>query len=385
MTVTPTVSTFDPTVSLVTGGASACVGATAMCVAAIDTGIANEAETVGWTNTANTAATVFIIVDDYTTTGTNGSYTLTASTAVPPAGENCAAPVNGTSGVAVSRTPSNYTDDYQGASGGCLTPSTGPDFVVAYTVPNNRSLTVTATPASGLDISLNFATSLAACGARTCVASASSGGTGVAETTGWNNTSGATVTVYVIIDTTGTPAGAVNVVGTEGALLGCGGITCPNGCCSASGVCTAGTSDSACGTNGVSCSTCSSPAQCSASQTCSATNLATGSVCTASSQCYQPIFGAAECRTSWPGGYCTGQCFFTDQACGGIAGLGDGYCTAAGECLEECPSAGGGQSTCRTGYLCDYSGAFGSQGVCRPRCQLAPCTMGTCNTAGYCR
>ena len=35
--------------------------------------------------------------------------------------------------------------------------------------------------------------------------------------------------------------------------------------------------------------------------------------------------------------------------------------------------------------VCDYSNGFGSQGVCRPRCQLVSCAAGSCNAAGYCR
>jgi len=378
------VSTFDPTVSLVTGAASACVGTNAMCVAAADVGNANQAETVTWTNAGNAAAIVFIIVDDYSASGTNGAYTLTASAATPAAGENCVAPIAATSGVAVSRTPSTYGDDYSGAGTGCLTPSVGPDFVLAYTVPNNRSLTVTATPVSGLDVSVNFATSLAACGARTCVAGASTGAAGVAETAGWNNTTGASVTVFVIIDTPASPAGAVSVVGTEGALLGCGAVTCANGCCSG-GQCVAGTANTACGTGGAACASCTSPAQCNASQTCSATDLPSGSSCTSSPQCYQPVLGTAECRTTWPGGYCTGTCLLTNQVCGGFLGLSTGWCTPAGECLQDCANAGTGQSTCRTGYVCDFSDGAGSQGVCVPKCQQVACTSGLCNAAGYCR
>lgn len=384
VTVTPTVSTFDPTVSLVTGAATACVGASAVCVASVDAANANEAETVTWTNTGSGAVTVYVIVDDYSATGTTGAYTLTASAATPTAGENCSAPIAASSGVTVSRTPSTFGDDYAGTGTGCLTPSVGPDFVLAYTVPNNRSLTVTATPVAGLDVSVNFATSVTACGARTCVAGSSTGGTGIAETIGWNNTSGATMTVFVIVDTPASPSGAVSVVGTEGALIACGATTCANGCCSG-GVCVAGTNNAACGTQGAACASCASPAQCSANQVCSATELPTGASCTGTGQCYQPILGSAECRTSWPGGYCTGTCLLTEQVCGGFLGLASGWCTAAGECLQDCAGAGTGQSTCRTGYVCDFSNGAGSQGVCVPKCQQVACAAGTCNASGYCR
>ncbi len=382
--VTPSATTFDPTVSLVAGAASACVGTSAVCAASSDTGNAGDPETVTWTNTGTSSATVYVVVEDYSATGTSGAYTLQASVAAPTAGESCGVPVPASSGVSVSRTPSTFLNDYEGAGTGCFTPSTGPDFVLSYTVPTNRSLTVTATPASGLDVSLNFATSVGACTARSCVAGANTGAAGASETIGWNNTSGQAMTVYVIVDTGTGPVGAVTVLGTEGAILGCGATTCPNGCCSA-GQCVTGSGNSACGTGGSTCATCQSPAQCNASQACSAADLPTGASCSTSTQCYQPLLGTAECRTSWPGGYCTGTCLLTEQVCGGFLGLSTGWCTPQGSCLEDCANAGTGQSTCRSGYLCDYSNGVGSQGVCVPRCQQVSCASGTCNAAGYCR
>ncbi|MFO0598371.1 MAG: hypothetical protein U0228_23905 [Myxococcaceae bacterium] len=383
VTITPAAG-FDPTLSLVTGTASACVGTGALCAASADLGNAGDPETLTWTNTATTQATVYLVVEDYSATGTNQTYTLAVSSAPPTSGESCSNPIPAISGSSVSRSPASFLNDYEGAGTGCFTPSTGPDFVLSYTVPNNRSLTVTATPASGLDVSLSLATSVAACGARTCVAGSNTGAAGVAETIGWNNTTGSTQTLFVIVDAPTSPSGTVSVLGTEGALLGCGPTTCPNGCCSG-GQCVTGTSNSACGTGGVACSACTSPAQCSASQACSATDLPTGSSCTAANQCYQPILGTAECRTTWPGGYCTGSCLLTEQACGGFLSLATGWCTPAGECLQDCANPGTGQSSCRTGYVCDYSNGVGSQGVCIPRCQQVACASGTCNASGYCR
>lgn len=285
-TVTPTTSGFDPTMSLVVGSASACVGTTALCAASADVGNAGDPETLTWTNTGTTSATVYLVVENYSGMATGGAYQLQVSAAPPSVGETCTTPIPATSGATVTGTPSSFLNDYEGAGTGCLTPSTGPDFVVSYVVPNNRSLTVTATPASGLDVSVNFATSAAACGARTCVAGVNIGAAGTAETIGWNNTTGSSQTVFVIIDSPASPSGTVNVVGTEGALLGCGPTTCPNGCCSG-GQCVTGTSNGACGAGGGQCATCQSPAQCNTSQICSATDLPTGSPCTGDSQCYQ--------------------------------------------------------------------------------------------------
>jgi hypothetical protein len=100
-----------------------------------------------------------------------------------------------------------------------------------------------------------------------------------------------------------------------------------------------------------------------------------------------PIIGTAECRTAWPQGYCTSTCVFTNQVCGptGVSG----WCTSASECLLQCGSPGAGQSTCRTGYVCEYAEYpdTTSHGVCVARCnQGRVCTTGTCNTStGYCR
>lgn len=114
-------------------------------------------------------------------------------------------------------------------------------------------------------------------------------------------------------------------------------------------------------------------------------DLPTGSPCTSTTQCYTPVVGSRECLTSWPGGYCTSTCLLLRQSCGGV--LGPGYCTPAGECLLACANPGQGQSTCRSGYVCDFSEGAGSQGVCLPRCDSPglACTSGTCNAAGYCR
>ena len=385
VTVTPTVSTFDPMVSLVAGPASACVGSTATCVASADALADNGAETATWTNTGTSAVDVFAIVDDYDAQSTNGAYQLVIELRPAPAGETCETALVGASGVAITRTATDFANEYSGATGGCVTPSQGPDFVVAYTVPNNQSLTVTATPGASVDVSLNVATSIGACNGRTCVAATARGGNnGATEQLGWNNTTGATVTAYVIVDTAASPSGTVSVTGTLGALLGCGPLTCASGCCAA-GTCVAGTSDGACGGGGASCSACTSPNICNSNQVCAANNLPTGAACNAASQCYQPLVGSAECRTSWPNGYCTSLCLLSDEVCGGFGGGATGYCTSNLECLQACSAPGGGQSSCRAGYVCDFAPGV-SRGVCVPRCPTVACASGTsCNAQGYCR
>ncbi|PZR10538.1 MAG: hypothetical protein DI536_20060 [Archangium gephyra] len=382
-TVTPTVSTFDPMLSLVRGAAAACVGSSATCVASADTGADNAAETASWFNGTGAPVDMFAVVDDYDAQSFNGAYTLSISASPPPAGDTCETALAGSSGVAISRTVTDFTNDYA-SSTSCASPSTGADLVIVYAVPANQSLTVTATPSASVDVSINLSLGSGACGARTCVAGVSKGANGVTESLGWNNVTGAAQNVYVTIDSTSSSTGTVSVTGTVGASLACGPLTCGSGCCSG-GVCQTGTSASACGTNGAACNTCTSPAQCSASQACSATNLPTGAPCTATSQCYEPVLGSAVCETSWPGGYCSSICFLTNQLCGGFGSSATGWCTANNQCLQLCNAPGSGQSNCRANYVCDTAAGTPSQGVCVPRCPTVACASGrTCNAQGYC-
>ena len=381
--LTPSSSDFDPALSLVLASVG-CTGSAVSCAAAADVGNSGQSETLTWQNTTGATVDAFLIVEKYGTSSTGTSFSMSLSSSAPPAGDTCGTALTGSSGVTVTQNVSSFGNDYAGSGSACVAYPSGADFVIAYQVPNNRSLTVTASPAAGLDVALNFAASVQACDARSCLTGINSAGSGGAETVGWNNTSGVTQTVYVVVDAASGGSGTVSVVGTEGALLGCGPTTCASGCCSA-GQCVTGTSNAACGTGGAACTSCSSPALCNANRVCSATRLPTGSACTAAGQCYDPVIGDPECRTSWPGGYCTSVCLFTQQACGGIGTGADGWCTDVGECLGRCSSPGGGQSSCRSGYVCDSSPGLLTGGVCVPRCQTVACAAGTCNAAGYCR
>ncbi|MEW6430911.1 MAG: hypothetical protein AB1730_05325 [Myxococcota bacterium] len=136
-----------------------------------------------------------------------------------------------------------------------------------------------------------------------------------------------------------------------------------------------------------------------------------GQPCTATSACDNGGTTFGECLTEvvtlgdggtapsgFPGGYCTLANCQDDSDCGPA---GAGVCLRVTNdpnaplqtlCFAACTGAGAGQSTCRTGYVCQAfslaDGGSSTDGYCDPRCD-APgggCPTGrTCNTnTGYC-
>jgi hypothetical protein len=99
-----------------------------------------------------------------------------------------------------------------------------------------------------------------------------------------------------------------------------------------------------------------------------------------------------------PGGYCTLVNCESDSDCGPS---GTGVCLLITQdpnaavqtlCFASCPAGGQGQSTCRSGYVCQSfrlaDGGTSTDGYCDARCD-APgnsCPTGrTCNASGYCQ
>ena len=112
--------------------------------------------------------------------------------------------------------------------------------------------------------------------------------------------------------------------------------------------------------------------------------MVSGAACTDDAPCGTD--GYCETDSSWPGGYCSGDCSSDATICNG------GECvsyTDGDYCMESCPDIRGGTSTCRTGYVCDYwydsTGNLASDGICITDCSIAGCSAGyTCNGRGYC-
>lgn len=132
-----------------------------------------------------------------------------------------------------------------------------------------------------------------------------------------------------------------------------------------------------------------------------------GIACTSDSQCINPpddgyCIPATDTGgnpTGWPGGYCSATCF-TEEHCGT-----DGICITFTDengddfnaCQARCAAANAGQSTCRSGYICegyllalpDGGSQPSTEGICMPRCDnpgSSGCPTGSsCQSSGYCQ
>ncbi|MBS2029580.1 MAG: hypothetical protein JST54_16880 [Deltaproteobacteria bacterium] len=112
--------------------------------------------------------------------------------------------------------------------------------------------------------------------------------------------------------------------------------------------------------------------------------MESGAACTSNAPCGSD--GYCQLSSAWPGGYCTGDCSANASIC--LGGECVSYTTGQ-FCMQSCPSIRGGQSTCRSGYVCDFwydsTGGVASTGICDTNCATYPCATGyTCNAQGYC-
>ncbi|GMU61508.1 MAG: hypothetical protein AMXMBFR34_32710 [Myxococcaceae bacterium] len=180
----------------------------------------------------------------------------------------------------------------------------------------------------------------------------------------------------------------------------CNATTCPTGCCQ-NGQCQPGNTGRSCGAGGAQCQPCGMGNACVAG-VCQGPDggvvmpVPTGSPCTSTQQCQPPggtfcaqesIFGQP---TGFTGGYCTAQCSAMQPCTSGVCVTEPVAGFSGSTCRSTCPAPGGGQSSCRMGYVCAANGAMGT-GYCRPNCNnpssLGSCRMGqTCNAStGYCQ
>jgi hypothetical protein len=380
VTVTPT-SSWDVSVSATVGQVARCDGAPRVCDASANAQAAGNAETIDVATAPGDD--VFVVVDSSSTSV--GGFTLSWSIQPLTTGDRCEAPFPLQSGVARSDTTFGFTNDYTAGTSCASLGRLGADVVYAVQVGPGQGLDVTVTPQGAmLDTSISIATSITSC-ARQCVTGANTGAAGAPDVAFWNNVSGSTVTAYVIVDSSqGSSAGPFSITATVGAQVTCNPSRCPTGCCQ-NNQCVVGSEDSACGQQGNACQVCGQYQQCQ-NAVCTDAPRPTGAPCTMNTQCYGGTLSSPVCRASWPsGGYCSSSCLFDGFDCGGLPLIAPGWCVS-NVCLEKCSSPGAGQSTCRTGYVCDFSAGAGSQGVCLPRCQSIPCGSGqTCQPSGYCR
>jgi hypothetical protein len=190
------------------------------------------------------------------------------------------------------------------------------------------------------------------------------------------------------------PNGQTCLNGTCQASSACNVQTCASGCCDPQFGCSPGTSSNACGFGGSRCQGCLINSNCS-NKACTTGNGGPGATCTSDQGCINGDgLGTGEmdscitASTIFPGGYCNPSC-----AADGTCFNGSCISIFGGDfCMGNCTNPGGGQSNCRTGYVCEtltVNGLPAPFGYCFPNCNNSPsmiCAAGvTCNTQGYCR
>ena len=180
----------------------------------------------------------------------------------------------------------------------------------------------------------------------------------------------------------------------------CGPGTC-GGCCAANFCLDQPFQSSfACGAKGQPCAGCGSGEVCTAGQ-CGpdvrpALDGGIGSPCLFDGQCQAQSNGLCipesvlMMPSGWPAGYCTAPCRGPNSCpeasqCVSTSGAVDGGATL---CLASCRAPRQGQSSCRSGYICEASPASVGSGICIPRCENPGFTCFT-NTvcdqkSGYC-
>jgi hypothetical protein len=137
-----------------------------------------------------------------------------------------------------------------------------------------------------------------------------------------------------------------------------------------------------------------------------------GQACTTTANCEVPANTIADCfpetftgsdggivQSGFPGGYCSRFNCSDDDDCGPA---GAGICLQISSnpmaaiqtaCFQACAAGGGGQSTCRNGYVCQSyfftDGGASTDGYCIGRCDAPGNSCAgrqTCNTStGYCQ
>jgi hypothetical protein len=211
-TVTPTTQAdggaMDAVLELVPAPSTNCDGTMAMCATAADNGQAGDPETTGYVNTSASAEDVYVIVANYhsppNTTGLG--FSVVATVAAPPPGETCANAKTLTTGTLTNESlGGGLSRDYGTLQNDTsCAPYSGVDRVYVATLTANQTLTAVATPvapdggsADQVSLELVDGPATACVTATTCLA-ASSGNSG-AQTATYQNASGATKTVFLIV------------------------------------------------------------------------------------------------------------------------------------------------------------------------------------------
>ncbi len=196
---------FDPSISL-----QANCNSPRSCLSGDDAGSATTVNGVTWDNSAATSLPVLIVVDTYASTSPGGPFDLTVAFGDIPPGETCAnATALAGDTVLTGESTAGYLNN-TGTSTSCGAKS-GLDRYYSANVPAGRLLTVTAVPATGLDISLGI---FSGCPATNCLAQADAGAASVTETARYTNSSSAAQMVYIAVDTSSAVGNQYNLTTT---------------------------------------------------------------------------------------------------------------------------------------------------------------------------
>lgn len=219
-TATPEVATtgnqFDLAIYLINTPASNCTnpdGGTGLtCVGGSDhpDPLYDSPETATYFNSGTSPVDVFIVVDSYFAMANSnpdggvgvtneGNFTLVTTLAAPAAGDRCdTAAVLSTTAPLLGQDLANYGDDYSGSGTDCFG-STAADATYQVAVPAGQLLTLVVTPDTTFDPTVSLSDGSAACDV-TCIGGADVGSDGESETVVYKNATGATQTIFVVID-----------------------------------------------------------------------------------------------------------------------------------------------------------------------------------------
>lgn len=213
VTVTPT-QTLDLAISFV-DRADRCG---LECLDSADAKGPGMPETLTWANTGTTPKTMLVVVDSFL--AGHGTFDLVATIVVPPPGDTCDTATVLDAGVTLAnQTTAGFTNAYDNSAGssGCVFGTIGPDHAYVLQVPASKRATVTVSPATNFDPSLNLVEGAApaACAVkpRVCAAGNDGSGVGAAEVVSVNNGGSASKQYYAIVDSSlGTGAYDIGLV-----------------------------------------------------------------------------------------------------------------------------------------------------------------------------
>jgi hypothetical protein len=200
--VTTVLTSFDPSISLQLNCSSP-----RSCLAGDDAGTATTLNQVSYDNLTGVPLSVLIVIDTYSSSSPGGDFQLTVYFNDIPPGETCsnAVALAGDT-ILTGESTVGYLNN-SGTSTACAAKS-GLDRYYFMNVPAGKVLTVTATPATGLDLSIGL---FSGCPTTNCLAQANAGASSVVETARYTNSSAASQAVYIAIDTSNVAGGSYNL------------------------------------------------------------------------------------------------------------------------------------------------------------------------------